>query len=501
MFSICLFISFLGVGANARAVPCTRRCTTRSQIDTDGSVFVYRNASTSALPVRTDLACHIRPTTTSPSAISEEAILTIPSDQYLAATSTDDSGPAKLQSASYLAQPSSDLTTLATSISGVPAEPQSDYSVSGGLPSAPVPVLRSEGSANVTASLLSSRLAAGTSEHPPAATLAITHSTFRLGHFVVANQTVSEPTRIPLSATSKAMSDPQTTEEPQNALSVLLSALPSDLASSIEAGYSIVTHNLLATSDTETSRPTSRPTPTDRSREPILSTSRSEPRPTSNTQRPTDQSRTSRPTSHPTIPRTSSHTARPTSHPPPRPSSKPTPSPSSTFTTSTRPTSTTSSTTSNPPPPTSTTTPTEAETNTQPSITPERQQANGTIAGVATGAAAGVVLITLAIFFFLRRRQRKRALQAVVAKSDQPYPEVAWLYDPVRSPPRSVSPAPQPGANGELGMTQMQAQRSSLLAPEVVMPPEGEPLLAPGRAATRDNSPSGGVRSASPSGR
>jgi hypothetical protein len=40
------------------------------------------------------------------------------------------------------------------------------------------------------------------------------------------------------------------------------------------------------------------------------------------------------------------------------------------------------------------------------------------------------------------------------------------------------------------GMTQEQAKRNSAHAPEVVLP-EGEPLLAPSRAATRDSSPGG----------
>jgi hypothetical protein len=45
------------------------------------------------------------------------------------------------------------------------------------------------------------------------------------------------------------------------------------------------------------------------------------------------------------------------------------------------------------------------------------------------------------------------------------------------------------GARRESAMSQ--AQRSSLLAPEVVVVPEGEHLLAPGRVASRDSSPNG----------
>jgi hypothetical protein len=85
-------------------------------------------------------------------------------------------------------------------------------------------------------------------------------------------------------------------------------------------------------------------------------------------------------------------------------------------------------------------------------------------------------------------------MQAVEAKSSQPYPAIAWLYDPVRSPPRSQSPAPQIGdVGGIAGMAQEQAKRNSAHAPEVVMP-EGEPLLAPSRAATRESSPGGNGR-------
>ena len=68
-----------------------------------------------------------------------------------------------------------------------------------------------------------------------------------------------------------------------------------------------------------------------------------------------------------------------------------------------------------------------------------------------------------------------------------------------------MSPAPPSGeADNRLGVgsaggvvgsrresAMSQAQRSSLLAPEVVVVPEGEHLLAPGRAASRESSPNG----------
>jgi hypothetical protein len=78
----------------------------------------------------------------------------------------------------------------------------------------------------------------------------------------------------------------------------------------------------------------------------------------------------------------------------------------------------------------------------------------------------------------------------------------------VHSPPGSRSPAPAPvvedaesrlavgaGAGGAVGSRResamSQAQRNSLLAPEVVVMPEGERLLAPERAASRESSPMG----------
>jgi len=77
----------------------------------------------------------------------------------------------------------------------------------------------------------------------------------------------------------------------------------------------------------------------------------------------------------------------------------------------------------------------------------------------------------------------------------------------VHSPPGSNSPAPPLGgadaglgaglaaAGGVVGSRResamSQAQRSSLLAPEVVVVPEGQHLLAPERAMSRESSPMG----------
>lgn len=444
------------------------------------------------------------------SAVTSQAASVSHAVRYSQTKSTDDYPSAVLQSALHTAR-SSGAITLAISRPCVRVEPQS-CSLFGAQPSDLVPA----GSSSLSrhASVISSQLPTGTDRLLPATTSTITQSTAGPGNLLIAVEELATSSRynsLLAKGSVSTMSTSRSSETSENALSVLLAALPSDVASSLEAGFSVVTQQLFATSEAGTSNPTTRLTPSPLSEPTVITTSRSESVPSSSGQsdRPTSrhttrtktQQQPSQHTSHPTIQRSSSRASRPTSHPtsrmtePPeshRPTTLatiPTPSTSRSTTQSTSSTSTGLN-------PSSTTV---AESS-QPTITPEKQQANGTIAGVATGAAAGAVLITLAIFFFLRRRQRQRALKAVEEKASQPYPAVAWLYDPVRSPPRAQSPAPQDAnAAGALGMTQEQAKRSSAHAPEVVMP-EGEPLLAPGRAATRESSPSahGRGRSTSP---
>jgi len=418
---------------------------------------------------------------------------------------TDDHTPSVLQSALYTARPSGTIT-LAISRPCVRVEPQS-CSVFGARPLGLVPG-GSSGLLSRHASVLSSQLPTGIDRLLPATTSAITQSTAGPANLLLAFEqlaTSSWPTTLLSEGQVPTMSAVGSTEATENALSVLIAALPSDVASSIEAGFSVVTQQLFATSETVSANPTTRPTSLPSNEPTIISTSRSEPvpqssrhpseseRPTSRyTARPTTQQEEQpRPTSHRPTDHTSQPASRPTSHPTSRPTEshethRPTtlatlPIPVTTQTSSQSISSTSSSLN-----PSST-----APESSQPTITPQKQQANGTIAGVATGAAAGVVLITLAIFFFLRRRQRKRSLKAVEENTTQPFPEVAWLYDPVRSPPRIQSPAPPNAeAAGISAVSQAQSKRNSAHAPEVVMP-EGEPLLAPGRAATRDSSPGG----------
>lgn len=483
-------------------------------IDTDGLQGYHPNSNSSSINTNTQSPCHLSAIVTSP-AVSQKPSLTFRQDLE-SQTSTDKYPLIGEQSASDIALPSLVVASSASAFLGPSAGPQSS-SLIGNL-SAPVLGIHSQESSWLPSrriSVLSSRLPSSTSQSLPFATSTKSQSSFDLEYLLGAfNQFPSstEHSYTSLHIPTTTMTSPQASEPPENALDVLLSALPSDVASSLEAGYSIVTHQLLATSQTETTRPAPRPSPSDQTERSELPTSRQQTRTgerptTGHTARPTSQS-SQRPVSKSTSRPSIDHPPRPTSHHSPRPSTHTTSSSSETPTTHSPTTlSTIPSTTTSPPssttPPNQTADLTNAAESSEPSITAARQQSNGTIAGIATGTVAGIVLITVAIFFLLRRRQRKRAL-AAAAGPQQAYPEVAWLYDPVRSPPRSLSPSPQlGGASPQLGMTQVQARRSSLLAPEVVVM-EGEPLLPPpGRVATRENSPARGAggRDASPAGR
>lgn len=410
------------------------------------------------------------------------------------------------EAVSSIAYPSRIANSLATTLSGVPADVPQSGSSFGTEPSAPTPGLHSRGSTDLSShqrSVTTSPLRTSTYQPLPlAVTNVITEPSSDSDQLLeTSEQAASSPenafTSLIASPTS-VMSAPQSAERPENALDVLLSALPSDIASSIEAGYNVLTQELAATSNPGATRPTFNPAG--------VSTSISQPTQHGSTSHERPQSEyTARPTTQPSDRpnRTSSPTAdessRPTSPPLIRPTSTPSDQPATQM-----PTTLSTMTSSTAISPSSTTTSTNASNSTtnaeatRPSVSPSQQQSNGTIAGVATGAAAGVVLIVLAVFFFLRRRQRKRA---ATPDPKQAFPEVAWLYDPPRSPPRSISPPPQIGAIAGIGPTRVPQRSSSSHAPEVVVP-ESEPLMAPGRAATRDNSPSGGGRgrSASPGG-
>lgn len=486
----------------AHAMHCMQFSSTQCVFNTDNSKVNNWNTTLPSSIVSKQNPCRM-------STAASHSTFDSSTERYSQFGSTDHHAPIATQSAVYTARPSGAITI---SPPCVHVEPQS-CSVFGADPLVPEPG-GSSGLLSRHASVISSQLPTGTHRLLPATTYAITQSTSGPGNLLIVGSQLVSLTGL-TSALSKrpapTMSASRPAEGSQNALSVLLAALPSDVASSIESGFSVVTKEFFPASETGTPNPTIRPTPSAFTESAIITTSRSEFTPPVSRQsnRPdstyTARSTSQQPhsTSRPTPQHTLSHTSRPTSHPPSRTPESSQPHRPTTFLTRPLTTSTTSShstsslsTSSNP---ASTTTAQKS----LPSVTPEKQQANGTIAGVATGVAAGVVLITLAIFFFLRRRQRQRALKAIEAEASQPFPASAWLYDPSRSPPRTQSPTPETAeAGGVAGMTPAQAKRNSALAPELVLP-EGEPLLAPSRAATRENSPNGAngrVRSVSPGG-
>lgn len=130
---------------------------------------------------------------------------------------------------------------------------------------------------------------------------------------------------------------------------------------------------------------------------------------------------------------------------------------------------------------------------------PERSEHAATI-GIATGAASGGVLAILAGVFLWRRRQQGKSPFAGRGGNGGKgvYPEVAWLYDPNITPPRSragsgsgqqLIPEPRPGSV-EIGGTPIMGGHS----PE--MRGVSSPLLAPVVAASRDMT-GGGRRSRS----
>lgn len=495
------------VGASATAGSC-KPCLNMRAIDT-APLQIHRQTSISSSPDPTTLIRYDTSPETLPPIESQSSSVGSGQERSPQPTSMDDYPPMKVQSASDIALPSQPPTTLATTLNGVPAEPQS-YSAFGILPSAPVLGLPSGGSTGDSSrneNVLSSSLPTVVPKPPSADTDVESQSPAGLDGLMEAMEQVASTADLSSTVSilsNPIMSAPLSSEPSQNALSVLLSALPSDLASSLEVGYSVLTHELIATTEVNTAEPTSIPPQAFTTGQSDISTSES--RPASTDSRPTERP-SSRYTEHPLYPSTdrpsSQPSSRPTSHPTTHPTSRPPKPPTSIQSTlTTLPSATSSSqpsTTSTPIPANNTT----EEASSEPTITPQRQQTNGSIAGVATGAAAGAVLLTLAIFFFLRRRQRKRL--AATPDPSQPYPEVAWLYDPARSPARSLSPSPAPptdAAGAQPGTTRALARSSSLMAPEVVVAPEGRALLAPERAAMRESSPADGARarSASPSG-
>lgn len=203
--------------------------------------------------------------------------------------------------------------------------------------------------------------------------------------------------------------------EPPNALGVLFSALPSNVASSIASEFDIDTTLFLPIADSSTE-------------------SQSQSRITTFPLSTTAFSMTS-------TKATSSHDSTTFS----MTSSKATSSyDSSTSSTATQSTSTTSSTATQ-----STLTTSSYPSATSTEISPARSSSTklspGAIAGIAIGVAAGAICIILAACLLLRRRRRqgKPLFSAISrsssAKSQRVYPEIAWLYDPPEPTPRRPS--------------------------------------------------------------
>ncbi|CAK1357137.1 unnamed protein product [Cercospora beticola] len=217
------------------------------------------------------------------------------------------------------------------------------------------------------------------------------------------------------------------TTEPPNALAVLYSALPSDVAASVASELNIDTTNFLPA--TTSSRATS----------------------------------TSRPTSITTA----------------------TSSALSTFSTITRSTSGPATATATPAPPS------DDDNNSS-------QLRQGSVAGIATGAAAGVVLIILAALLLFRRKRQGKPMFGRLSRSDsnrsvRAYPEVAWLYDPAPTPPRTS----RHYRRGESGVSLLPTAYGGAAAAEGAggirtvagaFEPES-PLLPPQVSYARDESP------------
>lgn len=255
-----------------------------------------------------------------------------------------------------------------------------------------------------------------------------------------------------ISETDEATSDP--TLSTIDALSVLLAALPSQAAASIESEYQLVT--TASSSALTSTRPSVTTTP---STTPLSSTTTISVVPL------TPSSRSSQST--PSISSTSP----------------------STLLTSTRSSSSASTTTGSGP----------VTTNAPP--TTQNEPSGGAIAGIATGVTAGFVLLMMGIIFLVRRRKHRGALFGRRASqrsqaSDRAYPEVAWLYDPSPSPPRSPH---------RIDRLQTQA---AMLRPEATHDDSGaygrqpdmveSPLLPPEMPPVLRNGPSSGSPSSSP---
>lgn len=264
-----------------------------------------------------------------------------------------------------------------------------------------------------------------------------------------------------------------------NALSVLLSALPSDVASSLEQGYNTFTHELLATNTNQIQQPTKLPSIVSPAAVTSATAQTTEVQP-ANTEQPSSQT---------LVPTTFQTTMSSTSI-----------RQSTTISTS----------------PTGSTAVAAQSASPSPTPSPAQQRSTGTIAGIATGACAGAVLIVLALLWFLRRRHQHRESpsggKVFRKQSKRVFPEVAWLYDPPREASSPAHPSQGRDAASEallqgrtsneraaphsaLGSHPNTTQKQQYADHRAEGARSVEPLLAPAPAATRDNSPAGSDRS------
>lgn len=214
--------------------------------------------------------------------------------------------------------------------------------------------------------------------------------------------------------------------EPPNALGVLFSALPINVASSIASEFDIDTTLFLPIADSSTksqsqSRITTFPSST-------TAFSMTSTKATSSHDSTTFSMTSSK--------ATSSHDSSI--------SSTATQSTSITSSTATQSSLTTSSTATQSTLTTSSF-PSATSTETSPARGSSTKLSPGAIAGIAIGVAAGAICIILAACLLLRRRRRqgKPLFSAISrsssAKSQRVYPEIAWLYDPPEPTPRRPS--------------------------------------------------------------
>ncbi|KAK4963294.1 hypothetical protein LTR10_000922 [Elasticomyces elasticus] len=242
------------------------------------------------------------------------------------------------------------------------------------------------------------------------------------------------------------MAEPQEAQT-TNALSILLSAAPSEVVASVESVFQSLSAAILETSSQPTATPTSRSTNSPPSR----------PTQTASTQPP----------------------GRPND----RPTSRPEPSTTSQIT-SVSTTATSSAVTSITSTSSSSVTSTATPSATIAASSGGGQLKNASVAGIATGLAAGAVLFLLAGMYILRRRQQGKPLPFFGAKgsrgsqrsskrgSKRIFPEVAWLYDPARSP--RDAEAPREGME-----TEMQEDRHFSTASLIPEPREGAIEIGP----------------------